>query len=64
MEDDKSTTRSERIRIEQHSSVGMLWIAAWLFTIGFLQLSFWKAALALLVWPYYIGSALNAGLGG
>jgi hypothetical protein len=34
---------------------GMLWFAAWLFTIGFAQLGFWRAALALLLWPYFIG---------
>lgn len=33
----------------------MLWFAAWLFTIGFAQLGFWRAALALLIWPYFIG---------
>jgi hypothetical protein len=52
--------RVERIRIEQHSFPGMLWFAAWLFTIGFLKLHFWKAVLALFVWPYYIGAALAA----
>ena len=49
---------SERIKIEQHSFGGMLWFAGWLFTIGFLQLSFWKGVWALVVWPYYIGVAL------
>jgi len=27
----------------------------WLFTIGFLELTFWKGVLALLLWPYYLG---------
>ena len=45
----------ERIRIEQHTFMGTLWIAAWLFTIGFLHLSFWKGVLAIILWPYYIG---------
>jgi hypothetical protein len=31
------------------------WFAGWLFTIGFLQLSFWKGVLAIILWPYYIG---------
>lgn len=35
--------------------IGMLWFAAWLFTIGVAQLSFWKAVLALVIWPYFIG---------
>ena len=46
----------EKIRIEQHTSAGMFWFAAWLFTIGFLHLTCWKAVFALLVWPYYIGT--------
>lgn len=45
----------ERIRIEQHSFGGMLWVAGWLFTIGFLKLTFWKGVVALIVWPYYVG---------
>lgn len=49
---------AQRIRIEQHSATGLLWFAGWLFSIGFLQLPFWKGALALLIWPYYLGSAL------
>jgi len=35
--------------------MGMLWCAAWLFTIGYLHLSFWKGVLAIILWPYYIG---------
>ena len=49
----------EKIRIEQHGSAGLLWFAAWLFTIGWLQLPFfWKGVLALVLWPYYLGAAL------
>jgi hypothetical protein len=45
----------EKIRIEQHSFGGVLWFGGWLFTIGFLKLSFWNGVLALIVWPYYVG---------
>ena len=45
----------EKIRIEQHSFVGLLWFAGWLFTLGLLHLHFWKGALAIMVWPYYLG---------
>ena len=34
---------------------GMLWFGGWLFTIGFAHLAFWKAALALIIWPYFLG---------
>ena len=48
----------EKIRI-QHGCIGSLWFAAWLFTIGFLRLTFWKAALAILLWPYFLGAKLG-----
>lgn len=46
----------DKIRIEQHSSVGLVWAACWLFTIGFLKLGFWQGVLAIIIWPYYIGA--------
>lgn len=49
----------EKIKIEHHTLPGGLWFAAWLFTIGFLKLSFVQGVLALLLWPYYLGSALS-----
>jgi hypothetical protein len=36
-----------------------LWFIGWLFTIGFAHLSFWKGVLALIVWPYFLGSSLG-----
>jgi hypothetical protein len=45
----------EKIRIEQHSSVGLAWIAGWLFTIGYLKFGFWWSLLAIVIWPYDIG---------
>jgi len=35
--------------------MGPFWIIGWFFTLGFLQLSFWKGVLAILLWPYYLG---------
>jgi hypothetical protein len=49
----------EKIKIEHHTLSGGMWIAAWLFTIGFLHLSFWQGVLALLIWPYYLGAHLS-----
>ena len=54
--------RSEKISIEQHGGTGLLWFAGWLFSIGFLHLSFWKGVLALVIWPYYIGVAVATAL--
>ena len=39
----------ERIRIEQHSAMGTLWFIGWLFTIGYLHLTFWKGFLAIVL---------------
>jgi hypothetical protein len=38
---------------------GILWFGGWLFTIGYLQLGWWKAILALIVWPYFIGANVH-----
>jgi len=46
----------EKIKVEQHSFVGGLWCAGWLFTIGFLHLGFWKGVLAIVLWAYYLGA--------
>jgi hypothetical protein len=57
---DTHATKSQKIRIEQHSLTGCLWFAAWLFTVGFLHLSFWKGVFAIVLWPYYIGLHASA----
>lgn len=38
---------------------GMGWFVFWLFTVSFAQLSFGKAVLAILIWPYYLGVVLR-----
>lgn len=50
----------EKIRIEHHTVSGGVWVAAWLFTIGYLHLGFWQGLLAVVIWPYYLGLALSA----
>ncbi|SFP50413.1 hypothetical protein [Tranquillimonas alkanivorans] len=50
----------KRIRVEQHGGLGLLWIAGWLFTIGYLDLSFWRGVLAIVLWPYFLGADLAA----
>ncbi len=49
----------EKIKVETHLFSGGLWCAAWLFTIGYLKLSFWQCVLAVIIWPYYIGASLS-----
>lgn len=47
---------SERkIKIEQHGGLGVLWMIGWLFSIGFLQQSFFKGLIAIILWPYFLG---------
>lgn len=46
---------SKKIKVETQVLSGGAWFAAWLFTIGFLQLSFGKGILAVVIWPYYLG---------
>lgn len=46
-------------KMKQHSSMGMLWFVGWLFSIGFIHLSFWKGVLAIVIWPYYLGVAVS-----
>ena len=43
------------IKVENHMFTGGVWIALWLFTIGFLHLAFWSGVLAIVIWPYYLG---------
>jgi hypothetical protein len=50
----------ERIRIEQHSVDGLLWVVGWLFTVGYLHLPFWNGLLAILLWPYYLGATVSS----
>ena len=53
----------EKVKIEQHTFMGSVWVAAWLFTIGFLRflhLTFWKGVLAIVIWPYYLGVHFSA----
>ncbi len=49
----------DKIKIENHAFSGGMWIAAWIFTIGFLQLTFWQGVAAALLWPYYLGESFR-----
>jgi len=49
-----------KIEVQNHSSLGLLWCAGWLFTLGYLKLGFWRGLLGVIVWPYFIGADLAA----
>lgn len=44
-----------KVKVVNNSIAGGLWFGGWLFTIGFLNLTFFKGLFALLLWPYYLG---------
>lgn len=56
MKGDQDMTTNKTINIQQHSGLGLVWFAGWLFTIGYLKMQFWGGLLALFVWPYFLGS--------
>lgn len=45
----------QNLNIRATSSFGVVWLIGWLFTISFAKLVWWKAILALLLWPYFLG---------
>ena len=59
----RGTTMAENAPSRFRASAAMLWFAGWLFTLGFLELGFWKGLIAVIIWPYYIGT-WAAALGG
>jgi len=46
-------------KVEVAGIMGPVWFMGWLFTIGFLKLTFFQGLFALIVWPYYIGDFLS-----
>ena len=50
----------KKIKVETQVFGGGVWFAAWLFTIGFLNLTMGQGVLAIVIWPYYLGAALGA----
>jgi hypothetical protein len=49
-----------KARVHSQPCLGLAWIGGWLFSIGFLHLTFWKGVLAILLWPYYLGVHFSA----
>lgn len=50
--------KKERGHTENATLVGPIWYVDWLFTVAFAKLSFLKILFAIILWPYYLGSAL------
>ncbi|MDX1700421.1 MAG: hypothetical protein R3250_07375 [Melioribacteraceae bacterium] len=51
-----------KVKVVNNSIAGGVWFGGWLFTIGFLKLSFFKGLLGLLIWPYYLGDYFSVTL--
>lgn len=57
----KSNRPANTVRVDSSGGAAFfVGIWAWLFTIGYLHLTFWQAVLAIVLWPVYIGWALSA----
>lgn len=47
------------VKTDSGAWMGVLWPIGWLFTIGYAHLGFVKGALALVMWPYFLGVLLR-----
>ena len=48
-----------KVKVVNSGLAGGLWFGGWLFTLGFLKLTFFQGVLGLLIWPYYLGAHLG-----
>jgi hypothetical protein len=52
--------KKQRVRgTDAGALIGPVWLIGWLFTIGYCGLPFWRAVLALVIWPHFLGAALR-----
>ena len=49
-----------KVRVHGSKGGGACWLVGWMFTIGYVRLSFWQGVLAMVIWPWYLGRALSA----
>jgi len=40
------------------SLAGTIWFIGWLFAIGFCKLVWWQIILGIVIWPFFLGSAV------
>jgi hypothetical protein len=54
---DATEGRSTRsvVRVDTSGFIFILGVWAWLFSIGYLHLTFWRGVLAIILWPYDLG---------
>lgn len=47
-----------RVKIDCGAVMAPVWVMGWLFTIGFVGLTWPRLLWAVVLWPYYLGRAL------
>jgi len=52
------TATPKKTVVRNTTHIAGFWFAGWLFAIGFCKLVWWKALLALVLWPYFLGDLL------
>ena len=52
-------TKTKPVHVHSGSTAGAFWTAGWIFTVAFAKLIWWKALLALIIWPWYLGLAVR-----
>ncbi|KAF0107820.1 MAG: hypothetical protein FD146_1451 [Anaerolineaceae bacterium] len=57
--EEKPKETPKPVTVHTGSMVGVVWSIGWMFTIAFAKLIWWKALLALVIWPYYLGLAVR-----
>jgi hypothetical protein len=56
---EKKSAARAKAATNSPSIAGPLWLGGWLFTVGFCHLVWWKALLALVIWPYFLGASFG-----
>jgi hypothetical protein len=41
------------------AGLGIIWFIGWLFTIGYVNLVWWKIILGIVVWPWFLGNHIR-----
>jgi len=54
----ESAARPNKTVVNHTTHIAGFWFAGWLFAIGFCKLVWWKALIALVLWPYFLGDLL------
>lgn len=52
--------KPKSIRVHNTGTTGgIIWTIGWMFTIAFAKLIWWKAFLAIIIWPWYLALAVR-----